>query len=159
LSGDDDLSGFVSGEAGIDSWLIDRAIKAEAAQTARTYIVTDLDTSAIVGYYCLSSHAVVRAETRGWLSRNTPDPIPVILLGRLGIDNRYQGQGLGAALLKDALLRAIAAARLVGARALLVHAVNDEIVAFYQRYEFRAMPSSPRTLYLPLDRLTDRAQA
>ncbi|MCL2780793.1 MAG: GNAT family N-acetyltransferase [Actinomycetia bacterium] len=154
LAAADDITVFDSGEPEIDSWLRTRALRAEASQTARTYVITDTSTGAVAGYCCLSPHSVNRGEVGGgWLARNAPDPVPVILLGRLGIDRRHQGQALGAALLKDALLKAIAAARVIGARALLVHALNTGVIAFYERYGFRQLPGAAQTLYLPLDRL------
>jgi GNAT superfamily N-acetyltransferase len=83
--------------------------------------VTDRRSGAIVGYYCLSAYSVARDDVGGGrLSKNAPDPVPVILLGRLGADSSYQRRQLGAALLRDALLRAIGAARIVGARTLFL---------------------------------------
>lgn len=129
-------------------------MKAEESQTARTYVVTDADTGQIAGFYCLSAHSVSRADVGGGrLGRNAPDPVPVILLGRLAVDAGYQGHRLGSALLKDALLKAIGAARLIGARALLVHTINADVAGFYLKFGFRAVPANPRMLYLPLDRL------
>lgn len=155
LAPSDRLADFHSGEPALDGWLTDHAIRAEASKTARTYLVTDADTHLIVGYYCLSSHSVAReAIGGGRLARNAPDAVPVVLLGRLAVDARYQGAGLGAALLKDAILKAIAAAGLIGAHALLVHALSPGVARFYQRYGFRPLPAKAETLYLPLDRLT-----
>lgn len=77
----------------------------------------------------------------GHLARNAPDPVPVILLGRLAIDTAFQGLGLGSALLKDALVRTITAAEAVGARALIVHTINDEVAQFYLRFGFRPIPA------------------
>ncbi|GAA4174707.1 GNAT family N-acetyltransferase [Gryllotalpicola koreensis] len=154
LEPQDGITSFDSGEPALDSWLTDRAEKSEANQTARTYVVVDSGTHTVAGYYCLSAHSVTRAEIGGgYLGRNAPEPVPVILLGRLAIDRAHQGSGLGSALLKDALLRTVGAARVIGARALLVHTINDEVAAFYVRFGFRAVPANPRTLFLPLDRL------
>ena len=77
-----------------------------------------------------------------------PDPIPVILIGRLAVDSRFHGVGLGASLLQDAVLKAVEASRLIGARAVIVYAVDDSAVAFYQRFGFAIMPKSARCLYL-----------
>lgn len=77
-----------------------------------------------------------------------PNPIPVILIGRLAVDLRFAGQGLGSSLLQDAVLKSVEAARLVGARALLVHALNEPAEAFYRKFGFVLMPHSARVMYL-----------
>lgn len=154
LEAGDDTAAFHTGEPALDGWLASRALKAENNQTARTYVVLDAEMGAVAGYYCLSAHSVTRADIGGGqLGRNAPDPVPVILLGRLAIDRNHQGAGLGSALLKDALRKAVSAARVIGARALLVHTINDEVAGFCLRFGFRPVPANPRTLFLPLDRL------
>jgi predicted N-acetyltransferase YhbS len=156
LLGDDPISDFRCGEPELDHWLVEKALKAEAAKTARTYVVTEVASGKVAGYYCLSAHSISRAEIGGGrLARNTPDPVPVILLGRLAVDTAFQDAGLGSALLKDALVRTIAAAQAIGARALIVHTINDEVAGFYVRWGFRAVPANPRTLFLALDRLLE----
>jgi GNAT superfamily N-acetyltransferase len=153
----DDTSSFRSGEPQIDDWLATRALRAEAARTARTYVVTDRGTGAIAGYYCLSAYSVARGDIGGGrMRRNAPDPVPAILLGRLGVDRSYQGHRLGAALLKDALLRTVGVADIVGARALLVHAISDTVATFYGHYGFQPLPSNTRTPFLPLKQLSSR---
>jgi GNAT superfamily N-acetyltransferase len=82
-----------------------------------------------------------------------PDPTPVVIIGRLAVDKAYQGKGIGRALLKDALLRVTKASELVGARAVVVHAVDQEAVPFYARYGFRTFPIGNQTLYLPIDEI------
>ena len=152
----DDTAAFHSGEPELDGWLASRALKAEHSQTARTYVVLDSETGAVAGYYCLSAHSVTRTDIGGGqLGRNAPDPVPVILLGRLAIDLDYQGAGLGSALLKDALLNALSTASVIGTRALLLHTINEDVAAFYLRFGFRPVPANPRTLFLPLDRLLE----
>jgi GNAT superfamily N-acetyltransferase len=79
-----------------------------------------------------------------------PDPIPVFVLGRLAIDKTTQGKGWGGWLLKDALKRCLAASREIGARAVLVHAIDDQAVAFYLQYGFKASPMETHTLFLPI---------
>ena len=80
-----------------------------------------------------------------------PDPIPVMILARLAIDRQFQGRGLGSALLKDALSRMIAASKIVGARAVLVHAIDEEAVSFYAAFGFKSFPGDARTLFLPIE--------
>lgn len=92
----------------------------------------------------------MRESAPGNLRRNMPDPIPVIVLGRLAVDLRYQGSGLGSALLKDAMLRALNASREIGAAALVVHALTDDLRDYYARFGFVEYPEGARTLYLPM---------
>lgn len=77
-----------------------------------------------------------------------PDPVPVLLLGRLAVDEQFAGRGLGSSLLADAVSRALAAAESIGAAAMLVHASTDEVVGFYERFGFEQFPASPRTVFL-----------
>jgi GNAT superfamily N-acetyltransferase len=79
-----------------------------------------------------------------------PDPIPMVLLGRLAIDQQWQGKGLGVALLQDAVVRTRAAAEILGIRGLLVHAISEDAKAFYERHGFLASLVQPMTLVLPL---------
>ncbi len=80
-----------------------------------------------------------------------PDPLPAVLLGRLAIDRTWQGKGLGADLLRDAVLRVVGAAAAVGVRAMLVHAISDEAKAFYEKHGFRSSPLEPMTLMITLE--------
>jgi predicted N-acetyltransferase YhbS len=80
-----------------------------------------------------------------------PDPVPVALLGRLAIDRCWQGSGLGAALLRDAVLRVVGAAGTIGVRALLVHAISDEAKAFYEHWGFQASAADSMTLMITIE--------
>ena len=104
----------------------------------------------MVAYYALSAGAVAASQATGNVKRNMPDPIPVLVLARLAIDRRCQAQGLGKALLKDAVQRAMRVARDVGVRALLVHAIDASAEAFYLKHGFSASPVAPHTLMLRL---------
>jgi GNAT superfamily N-acetyltransferase len=79
-----------------------------------------------------------------------PSIIPVFVLGRMAVDKQYQGRGIGGALLKDALRRAATASTQIGAVAVLVHAIDREVVPFYVQYGFQAFPEGELTLYLPM---------
>ena len=79
----------------------------------------------VVGYYSLAAGSVLHTEATGRVRRNMPDPVPAALLGRLAIDQAWQGRGLGSALLRDAVLRVVGAAEAIGVCALLVHAISD----------------------------------
>ena len=102
----------------------------------------------VVGFHTLASATVEHAGTSGRVRRNMPDQVPVILLSRLAIDRKEQGQGLGAALLRDAVTRAVAAAEIIGVRALLVHALHEQARAFYAHFHFEPSPTDPQHLLL-----------
>lgn len=80
-----------------------------------------------------------------------PDPIPVILIGRLAVDSRFAGRGLGASLLQEAVRKGVEASRIVGARALVVHAKSKEAEDFYLKFGFVLVPDSARVMYLKID--------
>lgn len=143
-----DLELFQSGTDSLDQWLRRRARANQVSGASRTYVVA-LE-GRVVGYYCLSSGGLDLADAPGSIRRNMPDPIPVAVLGRLAVDQRWQGKGLGAALLQDAALRAAQAAAILGIRGLLVHAISEEAKGFYEHYGFAASPNNPMTLVLSL---------
>lgn len=104
----------------------------------------------VVGYYSLATGSIMHGQVTAAMKRNMPDPIPVILLGRLAVDQRYKGTGLGKALLKDAVLRVLQAASLIGVRAMLVHAISEDARQFYLRHGFTPCPGLPLTLMISL---------
>ena len=132
----------------MDDSLKRRAHKNEG-KNARTYVVCTDDR--VVGYYCLAAGSITRAEATKKVVRNAPDPIPVVIVARLAVDQTHHGQGLGKFLLKDALLRAIAASKAIGVRAVLVHALDNDAVGFYEQFGFQASPIDERTLMLPIE--------
>lgn len=148
-----DTGGFASGQPSLDQWLRTRALRNEKMNVSRTFVSTETDSLRVAGFYSLAASAIRLAIAPGPVRRNSPDPIPVILLGRLAIDQSYQGIGLGRALLKDAVRRVLTVADVVGVRALLVNAIDDEAAAFYQHFEFITSPIDERTLFLPLSRI------
>ncbi|MBB4238940.1 GNAT family N-acetyltransferase [Rhizobium esperanzae] len=143
-----DLQLFNSGHDSLDEWLRRRARANQVSGASRTYVVCEGER--VIGYYCLSSGALAVSHAPGTIRRNMPDPVPMAVLGRLAIDRNWQGKGVGAALLQDAVLRTGQAAHIMGIRGLLVHAVSDEAKAFYERYGFVASPANPMTLVLSL---------
>ncbi|TAK52242.1 MAG: N-acetyltransferase [Gammaproteobacteria bacterium] len=115
--------------------------------SAQTYVLARALT--VLGYYSLAASAVTHDEATERVRRGLArHPIPVILLARLAVDRPLQGKGIGSALLKDALLRAASAAATIGARALLVHAKDDDAKAFYEHLDFEPSPSDPYHLLL-----------
>lgn len=145
------VAGFDCGSPAQTTWLRQVARQAQAANTARVYVVAD-PSGRVVGYHALAAAAVAPADAPSTLLRRAGrGPIPVILLARLGVDLSAQGLGLGTALLKDAMLRADHASRTIGARALLIHAESDAARAFCLHLaEFEPSPTDPLHLILPM---------
>lgn len=123
----------------------------EAKGGTRTYVVCE--GNRVIGFYSLAANAVERRRLSSRVSRNTPEPVPVILLGQLAVDTRYQGRGLGAGLLADAVKRSRAAADVIGARAVVVHALDHRAKSFYERFGFR--PFSDREPLMLSVRMSD----
>ena len=146
-----DLEAFESGEPDLDSWLRKRALANERERASRTFVVCS--GKVVVAYYCLAAGSVGHADAPGSVRRNMPQPIPVIVLGRLAVDQKWQGKGIGAGLLKDAVLRSIRISRELGARALLVHAISESARKFYLRFGFAESPIDPMTLMLNLSKI------
>lgn len=148
LGPDCDCSGFDSGQPALDTWLKRNALRSQSTGAARTYVITN--GHAVIGYYALAVGSVSRTEATGQVRRNMPDPIPVMLLARLAIDRRWQGRGLGAALLRDAALRTLQAAEIAGVRAMLVHAISPEAARFYRYFGFQPALGSDTALMATL---------
>ncbi|HEX3983905.1 MAG TPA: GNAT family N-acetyltransferase [Acidisoma sp.] len=144
-----DLTEFLSGVASLDDWLKRRARANQVSGASRTFVVTD--GQRVVGYYALASGAISAASVPGKFRRNMPDPIPIVLLGRLAVDRSHQGHGLGRALFRDCAMRVAYAADFIGIRGLVVHAISDEAKAFYLALGFEASPAEPMTLMVTLN--------
>jgi GNAT superfamily N-acetyltransferase len=141
------LDSFDCGKEDLNRFLKRQAWNNQQAHSAQTYVLAkDL---VVLAYYSLAagsvSHEEATERTRKGLARH---PIPVILLARLAVDASLQGKGIGPALLKDALLRAAQAADTIGARAVLVHANDDQAKGFYEHFNFEPSPSDPYHLLL-----------
>jgi GNAT superfamily N-acetyltransferase len=149
LAPDHELDAFESGVATLDEWLKRRARRNEADGASRTFVLCA--GRRVVGYYSLAAGSVLHSAATGKVRRNMPDPVPALLLARLAIDRAWHGKGLGADLLSDAVLRAIAAAETIGVRAILVHAISDQAKAFYEKHGFRSSPIEPMTLMVTID--------
>jgi GNAT superfamily N-acetyltransferase len=144
-----DVEDFDSGVASLDHWLKKHGLQARAVGSARTFVVTDTEQQRVVGYYALTAASITHEEATPRASKGMPrHPIPAALLARLAVDRSVQGHGIGAWLLRDAMLRTMAAAESVGIRVLLVHAINDEARGFYERHGFEASPTDPRNLQI-----------
>ena len=104
----------------------------------------------VIAYYTLATGAVQCAYAPGRIRRNMPDPVPVMVLGRLAVHVAWQKKGLGRDLLADAIRRTLQAADIAGIRALVVHALSDEAKRFYERFGFQASPTDTMDLMLTL---------
>ena len=155
-----DLNSFDSGVPSLDAWLKQRALKNHASGASRCFVLcagaqvgtkvgAQVGTN-VVGYYTLTAGAISHEAAPKTMRRNMPDPLPVLLLGRLAIDKRYHNQGLGSALLRDACLRALAVARDAGVFAILLHANSTEAKQFYLSRGFVQSPLQPMTLMMTL---------
>ncbi len=140
------INEFDSGNSQLDGWLKNRALKNELEGASRTYILCAADV--VIGFYCLTNGAVFQSVVTGKVRRNMPDPIPVMVIGRLAINRIWQGKGLGRALLRDAILRTLQASEIAGIRAILVHAISEDAKVFYEKCGFTASPIDNMTLMI-----------
>lgn len=148
LAAHHETAAFACGEETLDHWLRRRALANQLSGVSRTYVVTR--DAGIVGYYALAAGAIALAEAPGRLRRNMPDPIPMVVLGRLAVDRSCQGLGLGHALLRDAVRRTCQAAEMIGIRGMLVHALSLAAKRFYEGCGFGESPNNPMTLVMSL---------
>jgi GNAT superfamily N-acetyltransferase len=146
-----DASAFDSGEPELDEWLRRHAAGADARRTARTFVwLPGGDPTGeqvpVVAYYSLTGHRLVRDELPRKLGRGSPDEIPAVLLARLAVDRRAQGQGIGGAVLADAMHRVVEATNIVAARFVVVDALHEQAAAFYEHHGFTRIPDTLRLI-------------
>ncbi len=149
-----DFRAFDCGRDEISSWLSNWARDATESDTARVYVVCR-GPKKVIGFYALAAGGVARSEAPGALRRNCPDPIPVIILAMLGVDKTEQKQGIGQDLLSDAMRRALQAAKIIGARALLVHALDTKTAGYYVERGFRPFDEKQETLFLAMKHIRE----
>ena len=148
------MSRFDCGVPGINAWLQRKARLNESKGGARTYVVCAQDR--VIAFYSLAASSVERRRVSSRVGRSMPEPIPVILLGQLAIDSDYQGRGLGSDLLFDAGRRSLAAADVIGARAIVVQALDERVATFYQHHGFtRFSDREPLMLILRISELRE----
>ncbi|HYM75097.1 MAG TPA: GNAT family N-acetyltransferase [Candidatus Dormibacteraeota bacterium] len=140
ISHSHDVSRFDSGtHESLNDWLKRFALLNQKNESARTYVVHR--NRSVVGYYSISAGSVSLEEAPARIAKGLArHPIPVILPARLAVDKDEKGTGLGKALLKDALRRIAQAADIVGARAVLVHAIDNQAKKFYEHFDFEPSP-------------------
>jgi len=139
---------FACGIPVLDEWLRRHALKNEVSGASRTFVVCQ--DRRVIGYYALATGSVEHRDAPGKIRRNMPEPIPVMVLGRLAVDQQCQHAGLGRGMLKDALLRSLSVSKHAGVRALLVHALSEDAKKFYTHNGFLESPLDPMTLIISL---------
>ncbi len=148
LAAHHDVTRFRSGVETLDVWLQRRALKNQASGASRTFVVCE--GACVMAYYALATSAVLAEIAPGRFRRNMPNPIPVVVLGRLAVDLSVRSQGIGRALVRDAALRVVQAADLVGIRGMLVHALTEDAKSFYEKVGFEPSPLDPMVLLVTL---------
>jgi GNAT superfamily N-acetyltransferase len=149
LRPDHAIEGFDCGREELNRYLLRYAWVNQQAGAAQTYV--GLVGDAIIGYYALAVGQVSRDEAPERLTKGlAPHPVPVMLLARLAVAVSAQGQGIGKALLRDAMQRTLQAAEIAGIRAFAVHAKNEAARSFYEKFDFIPSPTDPMHLFVLL---------
>lgn len=148
IAQDDDTSQFSCGDETLDRWLRRYALMNHVGGGARTYVTTR--GGKVAGYYALAATSIQRADATPRAAHGMPQPVPAVLLGRLAVSQKEQGRGLGRHLVRDAIIRTLNAAEIVGIRVLLVHAASEDVRRFYLRLDFEPSPTDPLHLMLLL---------
>ncbi len=149
LRRDHRVDGFDCGKEPLNRFLARFALQSQLANSAQTYLALSGDE--VVGYYTLTYGDVAYGDAPERLRKGVPrHPVPLMILARLAVATTWAGKGIGAGLLKDALVRTLAAAEIAGLRAFAVHAKDDEARAFYEHFGFAPSPSDPMHLFVPL---------
>ena len=147
LAASHNTASFDCGKAPLNQFLHRYALVNQANGSARTFVT--LSGEQVFGYYSLAAasaeHAAVTPRISKGLARH---PIPMLLLARLAVDVKAQGQGLGRSLLQSALMKYLQASKVIGCRALMIHAIDDAAIGFYQSYGFESSPVDATHLYL-----------
>lgn len=154
------LTGFDCGEEVLNLWLTRRALPAMVERTANTFVVCR-GQKRVVAYYSLAAGSIAHADCTSSLRRNTPDPVPAMVLARLAVDNSEKGNQIGRHLVQDAMRRCLLAGRHVAARTIIVHALNSEVVVFYKKFGFIELPAVEGgiTLHLTLAKIVAALKA
>jgi len=140
--------GFDCGELVLNDWLIKRALKNENSGASRTFVVCQ--NNRVVGYYVLATGSVMHKQAPSKVRRNMPEPVPVMILGRLAVSKDMQSAGLGRGLLRDTILRTLGVSKQAGIKTLLVHVLSDAAHKFYRQCGFIESPLDPMVLMITL---------
>ncbi len=151
-----DRTSFSCGEPALDGYLRERAGQDVRRKIARVFVAVDRTNGPLTGYYTLSAASFFREDLPEGLAKRLPHyPVPAAILGRLAVDRRYQGRGLGALMLADAIKRLVRASESLAIYALIADAKNDAAKAFYEHFGFQAFPDASMRLFLPLGRFIE----
>lgn len=145
------VEGFACGNRALDRWLRSYASQSQRRDAARTFVTAGSD-GRVLGYYTLVAAQIEQEGATGAVRRGMSRhfPIPVALIARLAVDRDHQGGGLGRSLLLDALRRILRASDELAVRAVIVEAIDDDAIAFYQRFGFEPSGIDPRLLMIEL---------
>ncbi|ACQ82149.1 GCN5-related protein N-acetyltransferase [Beutenbergia cavernae DSM 12333] len=143
---------FTCGVSSLDDWLKRRALSNATSGASQTFVVAD-PSDAVVAYYSLSTGSIMRGDLPRGRRHGTPQPVPVLLIGRFAVDVAHHGAGIGRSLLQDALQRCLRLTSQIGFMFVLVHPVNDAADGFWRKYGFVDAPTEQPMLLLPLDQL------
>jgi GNAT superfamily N-acetyltransferase len=144
-----DVAQFDCGVEALNVWLKKHALQAVGSGSARVFVIEDAEQDRVVGYHALSAASVSHEKATARAAKGMPrHPIPAGLLARLAVDATVQGHGLGAWLLRDAMLRMLSAAEEVGIRVMLVHAIDEQAAAFYEHFGFEPSPTDRLNLQI-----------
>jgi len=143
------VADFTCGKDALDDWLKRRALKSHLAQDSRVYVVCN-DAGKVVGYYAICGSVVARKEAISKIRRNAPDPVPMVLIGRLAVCQDMHNMGIGSALIRDAIFRTINASEHIGVKGILLHAMDDEAASFYAHIGFQPSPVDDKIMMIRL---------
>lgn len=143
------LESFDCGKPALNEWLVRHARQAQSSGSAKTFVVADDDR--VTGYFSLTVGQVDSLDSPERIRKGMGQyPIPVVILARLAVSKQNQGQGIGAALLQDAIRRTLVIAEQAGIRAMLTHPIDEDANRFYTRFGFIASPLREQQLLLLL---------
>ncbi|MXW91612.1 MAG: GNAT family N-acetyltransferase [Rhodospirillaceae bacterium] len=151
LASHHDRASFSCGEPSLDRYIRRQARQDARRRVARVFVASGEPPGRVAGYYTLSAASFEKDDLPAEVAKRLPHyPVPAAVIGRLAVDHRSQGSGLGEVLLLDAIHRVVRAGDTIGVYAVVVDALHDRASAFYERYGFLPFPSRPLRLYLPL---------
>ena len=151
-----DRKNFDCGEASLDLYLHRYASQDIRRRVNRVFVASPPgEPQRVMGYYSLSAGSLAAADLPEKLRHRLPRyPVPVALMGCLAVDKSYQGKGLGAVLIADALQRIALASQVMAVYAVVVDALNESAAEFYRQFGFIQLPSQPLKLFLPMGTVT-----
>jgi GNAT superfamily N-acetyltransferase len=146
---------FDCGNESINRYLKKYARQNDEKNIAKTFVAVDND-NIVIGFYCLSAASIEFPKLPPGPNKHLPRyPVPVARIGQLGVDTSFQGTGLGARLLINALYRIASVSKELAVRVVIVDVINNKAVRFYQHFGFISLPNHKTTLFLPIETITE----